>query len=819
MTKSANSVTVNTFTLPRYLPVWLSLILGVGLSVVAAGIVSKSEFARTQEHFERRADNLTLALQQNIDQYSQMTRALGRFYSVSDRVTRIKFTQFSQPFIDRHPGILGTGWAMRVMAAERNTYEQRMQVDGFANLSIQEQDRSGKLVTASQRPEYFPITYLEPSQELGEIVGYDLSSEWQYKIAIEKARDTGAMVAAGNISLLDRSSSSFLMFVPIYHQEMPDNTLQAHRQFFRGVVYTAFEIEQMVRPSLRHLNVKNLDFYLYQMPVDQLDSALNKTALDPNDRFLAYYNASKQELVTDPQLAKPIETITRMGDWRRLGWRASPSYCPYNPADVVCIRTVNVGNREWSLLIQPTPEFATISGHVGATLAIGFLLTSILVIYLSTSLKRAVQNEKLVTALREARHDLLTGLPNRRKFEEHLKQAFSNAQNFNQTHTLFYMDLDRFKIINDTCGHLAGDELLRQVANQLQTQVRKTDILARIGGDEFCLLAYQCTLEESLRIAEGILETIQAFQFVWEQKIFRIGISLGLATINSNTQSLNSLLRGADAACYAAKQNGRHRFQIYQENDGEQGIFGREIQWVRQINEGFADNLLRLYYQPIIPINDKGSSKYREILLRLKDGSGRVISPRELIVTAEHYNLMPTIDRWVIQKFFAYLSVTRGSEQPFYAINLSGASINDNQFQDFLLEQFRKYQISPQQICFEITETVAIAHLDRASQFIREMKAFGCRFALDDFGSGMSSFAYLRELPVDYLKIAGSFVRDIVEDAIAYGIVEAISRIGKVMNVKTVAEFVESEAILSQLRILGVDYAQGYGIAVPRPLA
>lgn len=809
MPKSFNSVTVTAFSLPRYLPVWLSLVLGVGLSVVAAGMVSKSEAARTQEQFERRADRLTFALQQNIDQYSQMTRSLGSFYNVSEEVSRTKFTKFSQPFLDRDPGILGMGWAMRVAATERNTYEQMMQGDGFVDLSIQEHNSSGTLVTASKRSEYFPITYLEPLEQLRDRVGYDLGSEWECNLALKKARDTGTMVATAKVPLADNSSSGFLMFVPIYQREMPENTLKAHRQFFRGVVYTAFQIERMVRVSLRRLNVENLDFYLYQMPVDRLDSALNKASLDPSDRFLIFYDARTQQLVTDPQLAKPIETITRAG--------RSPSYCPYSPGDVVCIHTLNVADREWSLLILPASGSAGIPWNVGATLAIGLLLTGILAIYLSTSLKRAVQNEKLVTALRQARHDPLTGLPNRREFEERLKQAFTDAQRFDLTHTLFYMDLDRFKIVNDTCGHLAGDELLRQVATRLQTQVRKTDLLARIGGDEFCLLAYQCTLEDSLRIADGILHGIQAFQFAWEQKTFTIGISLGLATINRQTQSLTTLLRGADAACYAAKQNGRHRFQIYQENDREQATFGREIQWVMQINEGFADNLLHLYYQPIVPVNNNGGSEYREILLRLKDGADRVISPGELILTAERYNLMPTIDRWVISRFFAYLSVAKDSAS-LYTINLSGASINDDQLVDFLIEQFRQYQISPQRICFEITETVAIANLNRATQFIRELKALGCRFALDDFGSGMSSFAYLRELPVDYLKIAGTFVRDIVEDAIAYGIVEAIGRIGKVMGVQTVAEFVENEAILAQLRILGVDYAQGYGIAVPRPL-
>lgn len=434
----------------------------------------------------------------------------------------------------------------------------------------------------------------------------------------------------------------------------------------------------------------------------------------------------------------------------------------------------------------------------------------------------------------QASHDALTGLVNRREFENCLQEAVNTAKINNQNHVLCYLDLDRFKIVNDTCGHFAGDELLRQIAELFKNRVRKTDTLARVGGDEFALLLYQCNLDKGMQIANNILQSIQSFRFAWQDKTFSIGVSIGIVPITSDTENSSSILSAADAACYAAKDNGRNRVYVSLPKNREFDRVKGEMQWAVKINEALELEKFRLYYQPIIPLNNTSISlkKYYEVLLRLEDEPGQIISPMAFIPAAERYHLMHNIDRWVIASLFAMRYeelINKNAENiglaqidlgnsPLYIINLSGASINDDQFLDFLQDQFSLYQIPPQTICFEITETVAIANLTKASGLIRSLKDMGCRFSLDDFGSGMSSFAYLRNLPIDYLKIDGSFVKNIAKNEIDFAMIEAINRIGHVMGIQTIAEFVENAAILAKIQEVGVDYGQGYFLGEPRPL-
>lgn len=449
----------------------------------------------------------------------------------------------------------------------------------------------------------------------------------------------------------------------------------------------------------------------------------------------------------------------------------------------------------------------------------------------------------------QATHDNLTGLVNRREFESRLEKEIALAKASGFESALCYLDLDQFKIVNDTCGHLAGDELLRQVSNLLDHRLRQTDTLARLGGDEFGILLHQSSPAAAHRVATSLQQQLQKFRFIWEDKTFQIGVSIGLVTINADTQDLTSALSAVDAACYAAKNQGRNRIHIYQADDQDLIKQRGEMRWAVQIPQALAEDRFCLYYQTIVPVNYIGghlsdfpqnptgefnwvsSDDHGEILLRLRDASGQLIAPTSFIPAAERYDLMSQIDRWVIRKVFSHLQEQEalknsirnplrnyGQHYPhLYAINLSGASINDEQFVDFLHEQLELYQVSPQLICFEITETLAITNLKTAMNLIHSLKALGCSFALDDFGSGMSSFTYLKNLPVDYLKIDGAFVREIGEDAIAYEIVEAIHRVGKVMGMKTIAEFVENPLIFKKLQQIGVDYAQGYAIGKPRP--
>ncbi len=420
----------------------------------------------------------------------------------------------------------------------------------------------------------------------------------------------------------------------------------------------------------------------------------------------------------------------------------------------------------------------------------------------------------------EASHDALTGLINRRGFEQLLLEAIASAQDDDQHHTLCYLDLDQFKVINDTVGHIAGDELLRQVTALIQKGVRANDRLARLGGDEFGLLLSQCPIVEASNIAEKLRHLVHQFRFVWHNKTFIIGVSIGVVAIDQTSQDLMEVMGAADAACYAAKARGRDCVHVYRQDDSELLRQRGERQLISKISHALETNSFRLYFQKIVSITSQISVEHYEILLRMFDEKEELIAPNEFIPAAERYGLISEIDRWVIKTFFSNyhrICQQQVSTDAFYAINISGASISNDQFLNFLIDQFSLYQVPSHNICFEITETAAVANFDDAQYFISTLKQIGCRFALDDFGSGLSSFAYLMNLPVDYLKIDGNFVKNISNDLVSQAIVEGFNSIAHAMNLKTIAEFVEDEDILQKLREIGVDYAQGYVIDRPVP--
>jgi len=423
----------------------------------------------------------------------------------------------------------------------------------------------------------------------------------------------------------------------------------------------------------------------------------------------------------------------------------------------------------------------------------------------------------------QASHDMLTGLYNRREFEKRLEIAIREARSADKHHVLFYMDLDQFKVVNDTSGHRAGDELLTQLAQMLKDTIREHDTLARLGGDEFGLLLMDCPVDKAGEIADKVRQEIRDFRFAWKDRVFEIGVSIGVVPITARGGALIDVLSLADAACYVAKEAGRNRVHVADEKDKAVARHHREMEWIHRISQAFEENRFELYYQPIAPIVDVNdhSRPRGEVLMRMLDDDGKPISPMAFIPAAERYNLMPTIDRWVVRTTLGKLREAQGPEMspPFRCtINLSGQSLTDDHFLDFVLSQFHESDISGENVCFEITETAAITNLSRAKQFISTLKKQGCYFALDDFGSGLSSFGYLKGLQVDYIKIDGSFVKDMVEDRLDRAMVESINQVGHVMGLETIAEFVESDDIIEALREIGVDYGQGYGIASPEPL-
>ena len=379
------------------------------------------------------------------------------------------------------------------------------------------------------------------------------------------------------------------------------------------------------------------------------------------------------------------------------------------------------------------------------------------------------------------------------------------------------MDLDQFKVINDTNGHIAGDELLRQIALVLQATVRKRDTLARLGGDEFGVLMEKCTPLQAYRVADALQMAVNDFEFLWEGKNYRVGISIGLVDISSATKNLTELLKQADSACYMAKDAGRNRIHVYQPEDSETTSRQGEMQWVSKINQALDEDRFCLYAQSIVTLSDQNDKKHYELLIRMEGEQREVIPPGDFLPSAERYNLIGILDRWVIKNAFKLLSSHPEflEKIEFVSINLSGQSVTSESFLNLIIEELMSSRIDPAKICFEITETVAISNLTKASEFISDLKKIGCRFALDDFGSGLSSFGYLKNLPVDYLKIDGMFVKDMVDDPIDHAMVKSINEIGHVMGMKTIAEFVENEAIMDKLKVLGVDFAQGYTIDKP----
>ncbi len=419
----------------------------------------------------------------------------------------------------------------------------------------------------------------------------------------------------------------------------------------------------------------------------------------------------------------------------------------------------------------------------------------------------------------QANHDALTGLVNRREFERRAERLLSNIHNEKEAqHALCFMDLDQFKIVNDNCGHAAGDEMLRQISANLQSVVRHRDTLARLGGDEFGVLMEYCSLDDAHRVATSLQKAIQDFIFSWEDRTFKVGVSIGLVPIVETIPSLNELLKEADAACYMAKDKGRNRIHVYHAEDLEIAKRHGEMQWVERLYRALDKDQFCLYAQSIIPLQNE-KSKHYELLIRMLDDDNNIIPPSVFLPAAERYNLISRIDLWVIEKTLALLNSNKGflNKINFCSINLSGSSLSDPNILDFIISQLNNFDIEGKKICFEITETAAILNLKNATNFISTLKKLGCHFALDDFGSGLSSFGYLKNLPVDYLKIDGMFVKDIADDPIDRAMVKSINEIGHVMGMQTIAEFVENNVIKGMLKEIGVDYAQGYGVGRPVP--
>lgn len=476
-----------------------------------------------------------------------------------------------------------------------------------------------------------------------------------------------------------------------------------------------------------------------------------------------------------------------------------PLYLSHN------IELKNISNKRfYSVEVVVSPIFDTKKSAMG----------TVLVLHDTTELRGMAQQLSY-----QATHDSLTGLINRREFEKRLKTAMTSVKHGMSEYVLFYMDLDQFKIINDTCGHLAGDDLLSKVTQLFGNCMRESDTLARLGGDEFGVLLEGCQIDKAKQIATSIHDELNSFRFCWEENIFEVGVSIGLVTINDSIISISELLSAADSACYVAKERGRNSQHTYIDGDKALARHHGEVQWYQRIQHAFEEKQFEIYMQEIKPTSSN-DSMHAEILLRMVVG-GEIISPKKFLPTAERYHIVVDIDRWVLRRVFSVMACSEHRLAKLggvCAINISGQSLGQESFLEYVSNLFDEFKVDGKLICFEITETAVISNISLARNFMSEMKNKGCQFSLDDFGSGLSSFTYLKSLDVDFIKIDGSFVKNMLSDQNDFTMVSTINYLGHSLGLKTIAEFAESDEVISVLEGIGLDYIQGYAIDVPSPV-
>ncbi|WP_455204627.1 EAL domain-containing protein [Kaarinaea lacus] len=487
---------------------------------------------------------------------------------------------------------------------------------------------------------------------------------------------------------------------------------------------------------------------------------------------------------------------------------------PFNPIEKAIDDNSIVNSNEAMLLFREGGKHYAVEYTVAPIRDVDNTVTGAVLVFRDITAMRKMARQMV----HQATHDSLTKLINRNEFERRLERAIHLCRTNNQRHVLCYLDLDLFKVVNDTCGHIAGDELLKQVSQLLHRNVRKTDTLARLGGDEFGLLFLHCPLNKALDVVNDLRKAVNDYRFVWQDNSYEVGVSVGVVEITAESGGIAQVLSAADTACFVAKDLGRNRYHVYQIDDVEMAIRRSEMQWLPRIQRALQNGDFELFYQSIFPTSATAAHvHHNEILVRMIDEDGHFIPPKAFIPAAERYDLMPAIDRWVVNAAFANIEKIKSHQNCIWTINLSGQTLTDEEFYKFINEQVYRYNINPTVICFEITETAAIANLSSATAMITQLRQEGFRFALDDFGSGLSSFNYLKNLPVEYLKIDGSFIKDMIKDPINTAMVASINQIGHMMGLKTIAEFVENEFVYEKLKRLNVDFAQGYSIHKPEP--
>jgi len=548
-----------------------------------------------------------------------------------------------------------------------------------------------------------------------------------------------------------------------------------------------------------------------QITLESLSEAIITTSPQGQIDYMNTAAESMTGMSRDDALGKPFSEVVKLvdeGDRRDLGDPAGRS--------LSLRKRVSMGRRA---LLMPAEGHAEVSIDATASpvLSPDGEISGAVVIMRDVGELRGLTREMSY----QASHDALTGLVNRREFERQVNAGLDAVKAEGGNHILCYMDLDRFKAVNDTCGHLAGDNMLREVAGLLRDQVRDSDVVARLGGDEFAMLLVGCPLEKARQIAEDACSAVRNYRFVWQDRIFDIGISVGVVEINQQSSSLEDVLGAADSACYVAKQQGRGRVHIYSANEEKAARQRGEIHWLRKIQAALKDDCFELFAQPIISVAGRiPRGPAVEVLLRLNDEDEGQIGPGKFIAAAERYHLIGALDRWVVQATLA--SIANGSirlpDERSVAINISGQTMADDEFLEFVVEALDHSQVDPAQICFDVTERAVLADLNHARRFIGVLHGIGCSFALDDFGSDIGSLASLNGLEIDFLKLDGLYTRNLAGDAVSQEVVSSVTRLSHAVGFKVIAEQVEDQASFDELRELGVNFIQGNYVEEPRAL-
>lgn len=762
-----------------------SFVLIVGLVFAVYFGMSKfvQEKQRVEGLFFRNAQNHLSALDRGFHANFETVNVLADLFRANETVDRTQFRVFARSLRLRHPAIQALEWVPRVPMAERSDFEERAR-ETIPDFKFWDVDRPG---APPRRDVSFPVYYLDPIEGNEKALGYDPVDHPIRSDGIERAIESGRLSVSAPTPLVqdDPSRVAFLVFTPVYHGRTVAPSGEHKWTELVGLAEGVFKAGQVFESAMSGL-----------APAGQKVTLWDITG---GNRILIHEGAT-------------VDSQTADVSWHEIECKK------------VYLENIHVGGRNWEVEVRPLDGVFVydllLPIGVGTTVA----ATSLLLAFgLWVLLRRFQRTQKLVQRQTEelthrSRHDHMTGLLNRKEYDRLVTDALDLARVNGTPTTIAQFNLDRFKVVNDACGHAAGDEMLRQLAELMKSEVGAGDRLARIGGDEFGLLLPGRTVEESLETVEKLRQSIRSFKFSWMNQVLSLGASVGVGQLDEDSPSAEEVLTLVDTACAVAKEKGRDQYHVVRAGDLESERYREQMRWLSTVKAALEEDAFRLFAQPILPLPGCTGRPLTELLLRLSAEDGTTVMPESFLPAAIRFRIMNRVDRWVIER--AATMIARGDlgKKALVSINVSAQSLDVEDFGDQVLSVFSQAGASLTRVCFEVTETALIWNVAHARRVIEQLRAAGAVFALDDFGSGMASFGYLKSLPVDFVKIEGSFVREMATDASSQVIVRSIVEAANAFGMKTIAEWVEDRETYDRLAALGVDYAQGFFLGRPEPV-